>query len=130
VGDRVLQTIFSLISCDEAAHAGFYRSLITIDMERDREGTTVDLVYVILRFKMPGDGLVPNYHDKLLAAGRAYDRKLQIKPQLNEKALISSFMAFSLPPAAGIVPPGIRAGLSLDHRLPATSTAASARRDA
>jgi acyl-[acyl-carrier-protein] desaturase len=42
-------------------------------MERDREGTTVDLVYVILRFKMPGDGLVPNYHDKLLAAGLTHD---------------------------------------------------------
>jgi acyl-[acyl-carrier-protein] desaturase len=73
VGDRVLETIFSLIGRDEAAHAGFYRSLMTIEMERDREGTTADMVYVIPRFKMPGDGLVPNYHARLQAAGLAYD---------------------------------------------------------
>ena len=68
VGDR-FSIDFSLIGRDEAAHAGFYRSLMTIELERDREGMTLDMVYVILRFKMPGDGLVPNYHDKA-AGGR------------------------------------------------------------
>ena len=63
--DATLEAIFFLVSRDEAAHAGFYRSMIEIEMDEDRVGTLADLAYVIAHFKMPGDGLLPNYHENL-----------------------------------------------------------------
>jgi acyl-[acyl-carrier protein] desaturase len=39
--------------------------MIEIEMEEDRVGTLSDLGYVIANFKMPGDGLIPNYHEHL-----------------------------------------------------------------
>jgi acyl-[acyl-carrier-protein] desaturase len=71
--DKVLGTIFDYIGRDEAAHAGFYRTLLAIDMEDDRDGTIADLAHVIPRFKMPGDGLVPSYNQKLVDAGLAHE---------------------------------------------------------
>ena len=69
--DKVLGSIFDYIGRDEAAHAGFNRTLMAIDLEADRDGMMADLAYVIPRFKMPGDGLVPGYDEKLAAAGLA-----------------------------------------------------------
>jgi acyl-[acyl-carrier-protein] desaturase len=71
--DKVLGTIFDYIGRDEAAHAGFYRTLLAIDLEDDREGAIADLAHVIPRFKMPGDGLVPGYNQKLEDAGLAHE---------------------------------------------------------
>ena len=45
--DAPLEAIFFLLSRDEAAHAGFYRSMIEIEMDEDRVGTLADLAYVI-----------------------------------------------------------------------------------
>jgi len=73
VGDRVLEAIFSLIGRDEASHAGFYRSLLQVEMERDRDQTLADLAHVVARFQMPADGLVPNYSESLAAAGLPND---------------------------------------------------------
>ena len=67
--DATLAAIFFLVSRDEAAHAGFYRSMIEIDMDEDRVGTLADLAHVIANFKMPGDGLIPNYHENLRIGG-------------------------------------------------------------
>jgi len=67
--DPTLEAIFFLVSRDEAAHAGFYRSMIEIDMAEDRAGTLADLAYVIANFRMPGDGLIPNYHENLRIGG-------------------------------------------------------------
>ena len=67
--DATLEAIFFLLSRDEAAHAGFYRSMIEIEMDDDRTGTLSDLAYVIANFKMPGDGLIPNYHENLRIGG-------------------------------------------------------------
>jgi acyl-[acyl-carrier-protein] desaturase len=67
--DPTLEAIFFLVSRDEAAHAGFYRAMIEIDMAEDRVGTLSDLAYVISNFKMPGDGLIPNYHEQLRIGG-------------------------------------------------------------
>src|SRR5258708_22063331 len=67
--DATLEAIFFLLSRDDAAHAGFYRSMIEIEMDEDRRGTLADLAYVIANFKMPGDGLIPHYHENLRIGG-------------------------------------------------------------
>ena len=68
-GDEVLEAIFFHIARDEAAHAGFYRSMLQLELGNDREETIADLAYVLSRFKMPGDGLIPNYRRRLLESG-------------------------------------------------------------
>jgi len=65
----VLEAIFFHIARDEAAHAGFYRSMLQLELSEDREETIADLAYVLSRFKMPGDGLIPNYRSRLLNSG-------------------------------------------------------------
>lgn len=68
-GDEVLAAIFSFIARDEAAHAGFYRALIQLELDEDRAGTLADLGLVMAEFKMPGDGLIPDYHERLRCSG-------------------------------------------------------------
>jgi len=68
-GAELLERIFFLISRDEAAHHGFYRTAIKIDLEEDREGTIADLSYVVENFRMPGVGLIPEYDERLKVAG-------------------------------------------------------------
>ena len=67
--DKPLAAIFFFLSRDEAAHAGFYREMIALEMAEDRAGTLCDLAYVIANFKMPGDGLIPNYLESLRIGG-------------------------------------------------------------
>ncbi len=43
--------------------------MIEIEMDEDRVGTLSDLAYVIANFKMPGDGLIPDYHENLRIGG-------------------------------------------------------------
>ena len=74
--DKPLAAIFFLLSRDEAAHAGFYRELIEIEMAEDRVGTLRDLAYVIANFKMPGDGLIPNYQENLKIGGGGFSSRL------------------------------------------------------
>lgn len=68
-GDKVLEAIFALVSRDEAAHAGFYRAMARIELEADRAGTIGDLAMVVARFQMPGEGLIPNYQERLRDSG-------------------------------------------------------------
>jgi acyl-[acyl-carrier-protein] desaturase len=68
-GDEVLETVFFLISRDEAAHSGFYRAAVEMELSQDRNGTIADLAYVLSNFKMPGDGLIPDYRQRLQASG-------------------------------------------------------------
>ena len=68
-GDTVLEAIFHLVGRDEAAHGGFYRALIEMELARDRTATVADLAKVLAGFKMPGDGLIANYHERLRACG-------------------------------------------------------------
>ncbi len=68
-GDQVAAAIFHHVGSDEAAHAAFYRSLIKLDLEQDRQGTIADLGHVLANFKMPGDGLIPDYHQRLESSG-------------------------------------------------------------
>ena len=67
--DEVLKAIFSYVGRDEAAHAGFYRKVIEIELDDDREGTVADFAHVLANFKMPGDGLIPGYHERLRSGG-------------------------------------------------------------
>ena len=68
-GDKVLEAIFRLVSRDEAAHASFYRTMARIELEADRAGTIADLAFVVSEFKMPGDGLIPHYRERLSDSG-------------------------------------------------------------
>lgn len=68
-GDKVLEAIFHLVGRDEAAHGGFYRAMIGQELSRDRKGTVADLAHVISTFKMPGDGLIPDYRERLRTSG-------------------------------------------------------------
>ncbi|MGO9452228.1 MAG: acyl-ACP desaturase [Candidatus Binataceae bacterium] len=68
-GDKVLEAIFFFVGRDEAAHAGWYRAMIGLDLVEDRAGTIADLAYVLSNFKMPGDGLIPKYKERLQTSG-------------------------------------------------------------
>jgi acyl-[acyl-carrier-protein] desaturase len=68
-GDPVLRAIFSNVASDEAAHAGFYRKLVEIELADDRDATVGDFAQVLANFKMPGDGLIPHYHERLRDGG-------------------------------------------------------------
>lgn len=65
IGDPVLESIFFYVGRDEAAHAGFYRAIVQIELGEDRTGTITDLAHVLANFKMPGDGLIPDYRERL-----------------------------------------------------------------
>ncbi|MGA7872304.1 MAG: acyl-ACP desaturase [Candidatus Binatus sp.] len=68
-GDEVLEAIFLYVGRDEAAHAGFYRDMLQLELIQNREETLADLTYVLCNFKMPGDGLIPNYRQRLVSSG-------------------------------------------------------------
>ncbi len=68
-GDQVLEAIFTYVSRDEAAHAGFYRTMVGLELAEDRAGTIADLATVLSQFKMPGDGLIPDYQERLRSSG-------------------------------------------------------------
>ena len=68
-GDDALKSIFTHLARDEAAHAGFYRKAIEIEMEADREATVADFAHVLANFKMPGDGLIACYRERLETGG-------------------------------------------------------------
>jgi len=68
-GDKVLEAIFRLVGRDEAAHGGFYRAIVELELVEDRGATIADLADVLAGFKMPGDGLIANYQERLRASG-------------------------------------------------------------
>jgi acyl-[acyl-carrier-protein] desaturase len=68
-GDEVLEAIFLFVGRDEAAHAGFYRDMLQLELIQHREETLADLAYVLSNFKMPGEGLIPDYRRRLASSG-------------------------------------------------------------
>ncbi len=78
-GDAVLEAIFFHVGRDEAAHAGFYRRMIELEMSEDRSGTLADLAHVISHFKMPGDGLIPDYRERLRTSGAGISTRLFVE---------------------------------------------------
>jgi hypothetical protein len=67
-GDRVLEAIFSLIGRDEARHAGFYRNLLVLELERGRDQTLADPCFCYTAVQNARGGLIPNYSERLAAA--------------------------------------------------------------
>lgn len=86
-GDKVLEAIFFCVGRDEAAHAGFYRAVVDMELAQDRTGTIADLAHVLSRFKMPGDGLIPNYRKKLKSSGAG------ISPRVFLQRIISPLLS-------------------------------------
>jgi acyl-[acyl-carrier-protein] desaturase len=78
-GDEVLEAIFHFVGRDEAAHGGFYRAMVELALSQDRAGTIADLAHVIATFKMPGDGLIPNYRERLRTTGAGISPRLFIE---------------------------------------------------
>jgi len=78
-GDEVLEAIFFLVGRDEAAHAGFYRALVQLELAQDRDATIADLAHVLANFKMPGVGLIPNYLERLHSSGAALSPRVFIQ---------------------------------------------------
>jgi acyl-[acyl-carrier-protein] desaturase len=68
-GDEALEAIFFYVGRDEAAHAGFYRAMIQLDLSHNRAETIADLAYVLSQFKMPGDVLIADYRQRLRSSG-------------------------------------------------------------
>jgi acyl-[acyl-carrier-protein] desaturase len=87
-GDGVLESIFTHLSRDEAAHAGFYRTVLAYELEEDRQGTIADLAYVLANFRMPGDGLIPDYQQRLRVGGGGITPR-----QFTERAVLSTLRA-------------------------------------
>ncbi|HKN00689.1 MAG TPA: hypothetical protein VJX23_09260 [Candidatus Binataceae bacterium] len=40
-----------------------------MELNHNREETLADLAFVLSNFKMPGDGLIPNYRQRLASSG-------------------------------------------------------------
>jgi acyl-[acyl-carrier-protein] desaturase len=77
--DPVLSAIFHLVGRDEAAHGGFYRALIGLELLEDRAGTVADLAHVLAEFKMPGDGLIANYRERLQSSGAGISPRIFVE---------------------------------------------------
>lgn len=56
--DPALDRVLELVSIDEAAHAQFFRSLVSIYLEDDREATLEAFRKVVNTFRMPADELL------------------------------------------------------------------------
>jgi acyl-[acyl-carrier-protein] desaturase len=78
-GDSVLEARFHLFGRDEAAHGGFYRAMIQLELSQDRGATIADLADVLSGFKMPGDGLITNYQQRLRASGAGISPRVFIE---------------------------------------------------
>jgi acyl-[acyl-carrier-protein] desaturase len=102
--DQVLEALFFLIGRDEAAHTGFYRAMIQLDLAENRAATIADLAHVLARFKMPGDGLIPNYGARLQSSGAGISPRLFLErvvwPLLNTLQISREEMKITLKHAA------------------------------
>lgn len=74
----MLEAIFSYVSRDEAAHAGFScdNPARTI---RGSRGDNHRPAQVISHFKMPGNGLIPNYQERLRTSGAGISTRLFVE---------------------------------------------------
>src|SRR5258707_95298 len=61
--------------CAEEMYLPDY-NIAGVEMAEDRAGTLRDLAYVIANFRMPGDGLIPNYLENLKIGGGGISPRL------------------------------------------------------
>ncbi len=108
-GDKVLEAIFHYVGRDEAAHGGFYRAMVEIELAHDREGTISDLAYVLSNFKMPGDGLISNYQERLRTSGAGISPRVYLEqvvlPTLKTVGTTREELKLALKKRAAIVTP-------------------------
>jgi acyl-[acyl-carrier-protein] desaturase len=114
-GDLVLKAIFTNVASDEAAHAGFYRKVVEIEMAADREATIGDFAHVLANFKMPGDGLIPHYHERLKLGGGGITAR-----QFMEGVVLSTMRSL------GITRAELKSATARNSALPLNDTAAAA----
>jgi acyl-[acyl-carrier-protein] desaturase len=65
--DPALDKVLELVSIDEAAHAQFFRGLVEIYLEHDRERTLEHLRHVVRTFHMPADQLLGDSRSRIEA---------------------------------------------------------------
>jgi acyl-[acyl-carrier-protein] desaturase len=105
--DSVLKAIFTNVASDEAAHAGFYRKIVEIELGADREATICDFAHVLANFKMPGDGLIPHYHERLKFGGGGITAR-----QFMEGVVLSTLRSL------GITRAELKSGQARNERFP------------
>jgi acyl-[acyl-carrier protein] desaturase len=74
-GNPVLEKIFHYVSRDEAAHCGFYRKMVLLEMAEDPEGTLEDLAQIVMGFEMPGLRVIPDYEKRVETEGVGLSRE-------------------------------------------------------
>ena len=114
-GDLVLKAIFTNVAGDEAAHAGFYRKIVEIELGADRDATVCDFAHVLANFKMPGDGLIPHYHERLKIGGGGITAR-----QFMESVVLSTLRSL------GITRAELKSANAHNRALPINDTAAAA----
>jgi acyl-[acyl-carrier-protein] desaturase len=105
--DSVLKAIFTNVASDEAAHAGFYRKIVEIELGADRDATICDFAHVLANFKMPGDGLIPHYHERLKFGGGGITAR-----QFMEGVVLSTLRSL------GITRAELKSGQARNERFP------------
>ncbi len=114
-GDLVLKAIFANVAGDEAAHAGFYRKIVEIELDADRDATIRDFAHVLANFKMPGDGLIPHYQERLRVGGGGISAR-----QFMEAVVLSTLRSL------GITRAELKSGQARNERQPMSINADSA----
>jgi acyl-[acyl-carrier protein] desaturase len=74
-GNPVLERVFHYVSRDEAAHCGFYRKMVLLEMAEDPQGTLEDLAQIVMGFEMPGLRVIPDYERRVLTEGVGLTRE-------------------------------------------------------
>jgi acyl-[acyl-carrier-protein] desaturase len=74
--DEVLTVIYRLIARDEAAHQQFYRAVLKLELEENRDETLTDLALVSIGFRMPAIDLLPDSQRRVASLGdhNSFDR--------------------------------------------------------
>src|SRR5882672_1273261 len=62
--DPALATALSFIARDESAHYQFFQDGVKLYLQADRDGTLQDIAWVLARFRMPAQDLIPDWEHR------------------------------------------------------------------
>jgi acyl-[acyl-carrier-protein] desaturase len=62
--DPALSTALSFIARDESAHYQFFQDGVKLYLQADRDGTLADIAWVLARFRMPAQDLIPDWEHR------------------------------------------------------------------